>query len=774
MRNLQTLKRTDDGMSILYLSGNPGSGKSQLARLAAKRFYDEVKETPSAASFVMTLNAESPETILNSYVDFAQHCKCPGYEITNTYGSKDLNIDEKISYLKSLISAKIKHYTSWLVVVDNGNSLSSGHLPDAGNEVWARGQMLITTQGTASMPLPSSSVQNISVSAGMQPNDACSLLSILSDIPINDIEKEVAKVLDYQPLALAAAATYVRQVRQCKASSKFGWSDYLKKLEEGKRSATEIILAEINPSYPNSMTKAITLAVEKAMADDIIFHHTFNFLSVCALQPILQEGVIEYIRAVDEAFEDEDMIRMRMNQCSLLLIEEKEEVEEEMSSVYIRAHGVVHDVIKSATKDCTKDEVYEVIYGAVMSFSKFKKFDSIDVGTKLAPHLKMLSLKLEHVVIRREKPEFSERALKSLSSYAGGLCTLGDMCHDHSEFGAAIVFYKLQLKMIESSHEGEDLKKAACYSKLGIVHKELGKTDQAKDYHNHALEIRLKRLGPDHVDVAASYNNLGNLHSDLGETDQAKDYYNHALEIRLKRLGPDHVDVAGSYNNLGTLHSDLDETDQAKDYYNHALEIYLKKLGPDHVNVAKSYNNLATLHSDLGETDQAKDYYNHALEIRLKKLGPDHVKVADSYNNLGILHSDLGETDQAKDYYNHALEIRLKKLGPDHVHVADSYNNLGNLHKALGETDQAKDYYKRALEIRLKKLGPDHVDVAASYNNLGRGSTDPAAFGPSKPNEGQYAPRQLEQVRIRPGDRFGMQYIVVLNGYAQVTPPCKT
>lgn len=117
MRNLQTLKRTDDGMSILYLSGNPGSGKSQLARLAAKRFYDEVKETPSAASFVMTLNAESPETILNSYVDFAQHCKCPGYEITNTYGSKDLNTDDKISYLKSLISAKIKHYTSWLVVV---------------------------------------------------------------------------------------------------------------------------------------------------------------------------------------------------------------------------------------------------------------------------------------------------------------------------------------------------------------------------------------------------------------------------------------------------------------------------------------------------------------------------------------------------------------------------------------------------------------------------------------------------------------------------------
>ncbi|XP_022777569.1 kinesin light chain-like [Stylophora pistillata] len=247
------------------------------------------------------------------------------------------------------------------------------------------------------------------------------------------------------------------------------------------------------------------------MADDIIFHHIFNFLSVCALQPILQEAVIEYIRAVDEDFEDEDMIRMRMNQCSLLLIEEKEEEEEEkVSGVYIRAHGVVHDVIKSATKDCRKDEVYKVVYGAVMSLSRYKKLDSIDVGTKLAPHLKMLSLKLEHVLIRREKPESSEGALKSLSSYPGGLCTLVDMCHDHN---------------------------------------------QAKDYHNHALEIYLKKLEPDHVDVAASYNSLGNLHSDLGETDQAEDYHRLALEIGLKKLGPDHVNVAASYDNLANKKS---------------------------------------------------------------------------------------------------------------------------------------------------------------------------------------------------------------------------
>ncbi|PFX13368.1 Nephrocystin-3 [Stylophora pistillata] len=727
MRKLQTLKRANDGLSILYLSGNPGSGKSHLARLVAKRFYEEVKEIPSEVSFVMTLNAENSEKILNSYVLFAQHCKCPGYEITETYGSKDLNTDEKISYLKTLISAKIKHYTSWLLVADNVTSVcrSSGHLPNLGNELWARGQMLLTTQDIASMPLTSSSIENISISAGMDSDDACFLLNRLSGITDVKVEKEIVKALDFQPLALASAATYVGQVRKSKATSKFGWSDYLKKVQEGKRSATETILAETNESYPKSMTKAIRLAVEKAMADDIIFHYMFNFLSFCALQPILQEAVIEYIKAVDEDFEDEDMIRMRMNRCSLLLIEEEE------GGVYIRVHSVVHDVIKYATKDCTEDENYKVIYGTLMSFSIFEELDSVTVGTRISPHLKMLSLKLEKMAIRKGKPEFSEKALKSLSCYPGGLWTLGGMCRDHSEFGAALIYYELLLRIIESNHEGGDLKNAACYHKMGIVHSEQGETDQAKDYHKRALKIRLKKLGPEHIDVAASYNSLGNSLCDLGETDQAKEFYERALKILLTKLGPEHVDVAASYNNLGRLHSDLGETDQAKDYYRCALEIYLKTLGPHHVDATISYSNLGSLHSDLGETDQAKDYYKNALEIRLKKLGPEHVKVAASYNNLGTLHHDLGETDQAKDYYKHALDISLKKLGPEHVNVAASYNNLGSLHSDLGETDQAKEYYERALEIRLKKLGPEHVCVATSYNNLGSihsylGETDKA------------------------------------------------
>ena len=72
--------------------------------------------------------------------------------------TEDLKTEKKITSLKTLIGKKIELYTSWLLVVDNVTSISRVHihLPDCGNEQWVRGQLLITTQDSASIPLTES------------------------------------------------------------------------------------------------------------------------------------------------------------------------------------------------------------------------------------------------------------------------------------------------------------------------------------------------------------------------------------------------------------------------------------------------------------------------------------------------------------------------------------------------------------------------------------------------------------------------------------------
>ena len=71
-----------------------------------------------------------------------------------------------------------------------------------------------------------------------------------------------------------------------------------------------------------------------------------------------------------------------------------------------------------------------------------------------------------------------------------------------------------------------------------------------------------------HVHVATAYNNLGDVHRELGHPKQARIFYNHALRIRLKQLGPDHI-----YGSLGNVSRQLGNLEQAKDYYDRALAI---------------------------------------------------------------------------------------------------------------------------------------------------------------------------------------------------------
>ena len=121
----------------------------------------------------------------------------------------------------------------------------------------------------------------MSVSKGMAPSDATSFLATISDIADDETARKVAHASGYQPLALASAATFVKQLCDSKPSSNLGWRDFLEKLDEGQLKNTETFLSNTNASYPYSVTTAIALAVEKSMSSDRALKHALNVISLC-------------------------------------------------------------------------------------------------------------------------------------------------------------------------------------------------------------------------------------------------------------------------------------------------------------------------------------------------------------------------------------------------------------------------------------------------------------------------------------------------------------
>ena len=400
-QELKQLRETNERrLSYLYISGNSGSGKSQLAGLVAEQIFKESRD-----AFVMTLNAANLDSLLDSYVCFARHLKYPEYAITNTLNDKDLKTEKKIACIKSLAGTKVKLYASWLLLVDNVVSIAEmhAHLPDTGNSHWSKGQFLITSQDTTSIPPDNSFIKQTSVSKGMEPSDATSLLATISGIADDETAEKVAHALDYQPLALASAATFVKQLCDSKQSSNLGWRHFLEKVE-GQIKNTETFLSNTNANYPFSMTAVTGLAVEKSMSSDRVLKHAFHVISFCAPQPLNLDIVINYIQKAEQnsnvntggEFKDKDVIALRIRKSSLLLLEE------DNGEVYVRIHQVVRRAIQRLTKQLSETERFEVVHASILSFNQFtkdRKSQSNDYTANefrlLVPQLRFLSMEIE-------------------------------------------------------------------------------------------------------------------------------------------------------------------------------------------------------------------------------------------------------------------------------------------------------------------------------------------------------------------------------------------
>ena len=81
LREMEDLKKKSEGedITVLYLSGMPGCGKTELARQIGDKFYKENKG--SGPTLVGTLDAKSLETLCRSYGELGRSVGCDTTEI---------------------------------------------------------------------------------------------------------------------------------------------------------------------------------------------------------------------------------------------------------------------------------------------------------------------------------------------------------------------------------------------------------------------------------------------------------------------------------------------------------------------------------------------------------------------------------------------------------------------------------------------------------------------------------------------------------------------
>ena len=96
----------------------------------------------------------------------------------------------------------------------------------------------------------------------------------------------------------------------------------------------------------------------------------------------------------------------------------------------------------------------------------------------------------------QELSQFSEMGVIPLRDYLNDLPILGNMCLNNSEYEAAMTYFEVAYKIINSGDANDVRGEAKLYLLVGTAHKCKGNFEQAKNYHTRALDIHLKQLGP--------------------------------------------------------------------------------------------------------------------------------------------------------------------------------------------------------------------------------------------------------------------------------------
>ncbi|EGD80200.1 mbre TPR repeat protein [Salpingoeca rosetta] len=325
-------------------------------------------------------------------------------------------------------------------------------------------------------------------------------------------------------------------------------------------------------------------------------------------------------------------------------------------------------------------------------------------------------------------PHDKDMIFNAIESWAGGFGAVNQAVKDQLR---AWCLDNAEAAVEGMQARGEDDTEvfAALCSQVGLVLREFGEHNKAREYFEKAKAIYVETLGEKHPSTADAYINLGLTYDDKGDFDQAIDLYQKAKQIQAETLGNNHPGTAAVCSSLGNAYYAKGKYDKAIAYYQEDLAITSEALGEKHPSAAQTYSNIGNVYYAQGEYDSAIKQYEKAMEINLEALGEKHPGTANTHNNIGNVYFGKGEYDRAIEHFEKARKVYVETLGEKHPTTAIAYKGIGNALSSKGEHDTAIEYYAAAKAIRLETLGPTHPDTAESFSDFGNAHSEIGEYG---------------------------------------------
>ncbi len=176
--------------------------------------------------------------------------------------------------------------------------------------------------------------------------------------------------------------------------------------------------------------------------------------------------------------------------------------------------------------------------------------------------------RLEQYPEEKLQGEFIDEFYGAIDNVAMRQLLLKQFAESEASYKKALATLMLNTKYDEKTTKRRS---ASIHHQLGIVAQEQRQWDQAENYFQQALKIKIEF--EDRYSQASTYHQLGIVAQEQRQWNQAEHYYQQALHIKIE-FG-DRYSQASTYGQLGLLAEEQHQWQQAQSYFLKALETFI-------------------------------------------------------------------------------------------------------------------------------------------------------------------------------------------------------
>ncbi len=283
------------------------------------------------------------------------------------------------------------------------------------------------------------------------------------------------------------------------------------------------------------------------------------------------------------------------------------------------------------------------------------------------------------------------RALDDKRDIASTLNNLGILSEWNGDFVQALKYHRENFSIMEEL--GDSLRMARAQENIAGAYLESGEYPEAQIALNSARAIYEKRQDDN---VAQVYTKLGHIHFELDRYEEAYNWYAKSLRLRENRDDP--VGLALALNDFANALDELDSSQTALSFYLRSLDLWTEL--NDSLRMAQLYTNLGDAHKHLKNFNQALEYLTIAEKIYVAH--EDTPGLMEVYNSRGDVLRRLKRYEEAfamtRKYYDIAQAIN------DEKYIQRAYKDLAALYAAVGDFEQAYRHRISYDEFRYARL----------------------------------------------------------------------